>query len=50
MGALHGLADALTPPPIAVNNMIMGVHVTMFIHLAQRLDIPDKLAAGKGPF
>jgi hypothetical protein len=43
---LHGLAEALTPPPILVNNMIFGYHTTILIQVAQKLDIPDKLGAG----
>jgi hypothetical protein len=45
-GGLHAAADALTPPPIKMLDMAMGFHHTVLVHVAQKFEIPDKLADG----
>ena len=47
-GGLRAAADALTPPPIKMLDMAMAYHSTQLVHVAQRFEIPDLLAA-EGP-
>jgi hypothetical protein len=45
-GSLRAVADALTPPPFNVLNMVFGAHQTQLVHVAQKFKIPDLLADG----
>jgi hypothetical protein len=45
-GSLRAVADALTPPPFKVLNMVFGAHQTQLVHVVQKFKIPDLLADG----
>lgn len=43
-GALRAAADALTPPPFKILDMIFRAHQTQLVHIAQKFKISDILA------
>lgn len=45
-GALRAAADALTPPPFKILDMIFGAHQTQLVYVAQKFKIPDLLVDG----
>jgi hypothetical protein len=45
-GALRAAADALTPPPFKILDMIFGAHQAQLVYVAQKFKIPDLLVDG----
>jgi hypothetical protein len=45
-GILHSMGDALTPPPIRMNDIALGYQTTILAHICEKFTIPDYLASG----
>jgi hypothetical protein len=45
-GILHSMGDALTPPPIRMNNIAFTYQTTILAHICEKFTIPDYLASG----
>jgi hypothetical protein len=45
-GILHSMGDALTPPPIRMNNIAFMYQTTILAHICEKFTIPDYRASG----